>query len=39
VFALVQARWDAWNLQQANPDQPKDRAAKVEKRKAKKKRE
>ncbi len=35
----LQARWDAWNLQQANPDQPKDRAAKAEKRKAKKKRE
>jgi arylsulfatase A-like enzyme len=32
----LQAHWDAWNAQQAGPSTARDRAAKAEKRKAKK---
>jgi arylsulfatase A-like enzyme len=32
----LKALWDAWNVQQAAPVAPKDKALKVEKRKAKK---
>ena len=32
----MQALWDAWNAEQAPPDEPKDRTQSLEKRKARK---